>query len=260
MSPSTIGRQCSYDLRHSAAASVEWDEGLPDSIKRVGEVSAFPNEGPGMVYEFNWALNGDGVTPLKRNAFRINKSLDLKVAGLNAPKTNPLKVDGTAIPEAGSESLSFEKFDEACQVVRDNLSLADALYCPEGHVPGTHTGVRVITNSGASIASDLVAYLDRCPKTSPLSMPITCFVYEGSDEPFAGFSIEEIEVAVAPPADGAAAMEAVNVPKEAKSVATVVVSSKQPDLKSIIGGIEASQQALEQDEKEREASKQDEEE
>lgn len=66
---------------------------LPDTIKRVGNVEAFPNEYPGMIYAFNWALNGDGVTPLRGSAFRINKTLDLKVAGLELPKVQPLKVN-----------------------------------------------------------------------------------------------------------------------------------------------------------------------
>lgn len=65
---------------------------VPESIKRVGQVEAFPNEYPGQVYAFNWCLNGDGVTPLRKSAFRITKPLDLKVAGLELPKTKPLKV------------------------------------------------------------------------------------------------------------------------------------------------------------------------
>lgn len=64
---------------------------LPDSIKRVGKTDAFPNEYPGQVYAFNWCLNGDGVTPLRKSAFRITKPLDLKVAGLS-PAKQPLKV------------------------------------------------------------------------------------------------------------------------------------------------------------------------
>ena len=67
-------------------------EGLPDSIKRVGQAEAFPNEYPGQIYAFNWCLNKDGVTPLRRSAFRITKPLDLKVAGLTVPKSMPLKV------------------------------------------------------------------------------------------------------------------------------------------------------------------------
>ena len=229
-------------------------EGLPDSIKRVGNPEAFPNEYPGMIYEFNWALNGDGVTPLKRSAFRINKPLDLKIAGLDVPKKSPLKVKGKPIPEAGSESLTFEKFDADCQQVRDLLSLADQLFCPEGHVPGTRTGVRVISNS-ATIAPDLLAYLDRCPKTSPPeSMPITCFVLEGHDQEFAGFSIEEIEVPV-DPEDGVSVFDLGYQPKEAKSVASVVVAGKKPDIGKVVAGIEASQKALAEDEIERASKK-----
>jgi hypothetical protein len=66
--------------------------GLPDSIKRVGKTEVFPNEYPGQVYAFNWCLNGDGVTPLRKSAFRITKPLDLKVAGLPVPQHFPLKV------------------------------------------------------------------------------------------------------------------------------------------------------------------------
>lgn len=56
-------------------------------------MDAFPHEYPGMIYAFNWALNGDGVTPLRGSAFRINKTLDLKVAGLALPKVHPLQVN-----------------------------------------------------------------------------------------------------------------------------------------------------------------------
>jgi len=230
----------------------EWTGGLPDTLKRVGQSSAFPNEYPGMVYEFNWCLNGDGVTPLKRSAFRMNKPLDVKIAGLT-PTTKALKIKtaNKAIPEAGGATLSFEDFDSACQSVRDNLSLADHLYCPEGHVPTTMTGVRIISNS-AKLAPDLLAYLDRCPKVSPpQSMPITCFVLEGPTAPtFEGYSIEEIEVPVAPE-DGTTVFELGYQPKVAKSVATVVVSGTKPEIAKIVAGIEASQLVLAQDEQER---------
>jgi hypothetical protein len=228
---------------------------LPDSIKRVGQPTAFPNESPGLIYDFNWALNGDGVTPLKRSAFRINKPLDLKVAGLVAPKKNPLLVKATSIPEAGTDALSFDTFDKVCQSVRDLLSLSDDLYCPEGHVPSTHMGVRIITNS-ATIAPDLLAYLDRCPKKSPpTSMPITCFVLEGPNVyEFTGYSIEEIEVPIEHE-DGIPAWELGYQRKEAKSVASVVVAGKKVDIKAIVAGIESSQKALAQDEMERVAKK-----
>jgi hypothetical protein len=233
-----------------AASGAQWEGGIPDSIKRVGQASAFPDEYPGMVYEFNWALNGDGVTPLKRSAFRINKPLDLKVAGLTLPKKNPLKVKGKAIPEAGTDALTFEAFDQVCQDIRDNLSLSNSLYCPEGHVPGTTTGVRVISNS-STLAPDLLAYLDRCPKKSPPeSMSITCFVLEGYATEFSGYSIEEIEVPV-DPEEGVTVFDLGYQPKEAKSVATVVVAGKAPEIAKIVAGIEASEKALAQDEVER---------
>lgn len=228
----------------------QWEGGIPDSVKRVGQPSAFPNEYPGMVYEFNWALNGDGVTPLKRAAFRINKPLDLKIAGLAAPKKNPLKVKGAQIVEAGSDALSFEEFDAACQEARNLLSLSDKLYCPEGHVPGTFTGVRVISNS-PKLTPDILAYLERCPKKSPPgSMAVTCFVLEGHHSEFAGYSIEEIEVPL-DSEDGESAADLGYQPKVAKSVASVVVFGKAPLVAKIVGGIEASHKSLEQDELER---------
>jgi hypothetical protein len=79
-----------YSLYYSTAAATS--PGLPESIKRVGEASAFPNEYPGQNYAFNWSLNADGVTPLRKSAFRITKVLDLKIAGLEPHAKSPLKV------------------------------------------------------------------------------------------------------------------------------------------------------------------------
>ena len=79
-------------FERKAVAPAAPSEGLPPSLERVGKVEAFPNEYPGQVYAFNWCLNGDGVTPVHKSAFRITKPLDLKVAGLALPKKNPLAV------------------------------------------------------------------------------------------------------------------------------------------------------------------------
>ena len=161
-----------------------------------------------------------------------------------------MKVKGKAIPEAGTDTLTFESFDQFCQEARDTLSLSDSLFCPEGHVPGTQTGVRIISNS-STLAPKLLAYLDRCPKKSPPgSMSITCFVLEGYSEEFSGYSIEEIEVPIEPE-DGVTVYDLGYQPKEAKSVATVVVVGKSPDLAKIVAGVEASQKALVEDEIER---------
>jgi hypothetical protein len=75
-----------------SATAPQVNAGVPESIKRVGQADVFPNEYPGQVYAFNWCLNGDGVTPLRKSAFRITKTLDLKVAGLDVPKQIPLNV------------------------------------------------------------------------------------------------------------------------------------------------------------------------
>ncbi|KAL7537393.1 hypothetical protein ACHAWF_005749 [Thalassiosira exigua] len=229
-------------LRLFSAASAQTSPSLPDSITRVGAPDAFPNEYPGQNYVFNWCLNADGVTPLKKSAFRIAKPLDLKVAGLALPKTSPLKVNAkgerSKIPEAGSDGLDFDTFDEVLQSTKDALSLSDSLFCPEGHAPGTRTGVRVISNMGATLAPDLVAYLDRAPKRDPTSQPITCYVLSGPEE-FSGYAIEEVEET----------ME--DKSRVAVSVATVVVSGKKPSLKRIVAGIELSVEGLEADAKER---------
>lgn len=165
------------------------------------------------------------------------------------------------IPEAGSEALSFADFDTASQTTRDALSLSKALYCPEGHVPGTRTAVRVITNA-AAIATDMVAYLERAPKLDPPeSLPITVYVLQTDEKEntaaFAGYAIEEVEVPLPQPDDGPGWMAASDMgedlPTAPKSVAAVVVSDPKPDLKLIVAGIEASQKALAADEVERQA-------
>lgn len=237
----------------SAAASAQTSSpGLPDSVTRVGAAEAFPNEYPGQNYEFNWCLNADGVTPLKKSAFRIAKPLDLKVAGLALPKTSPLKVNAKSerskVPEAGSDALDFDTFDDVLQSTKDSLSLSESLYCPEGHAPGTRTGVRVISDKGcAALASDLVAYLDRAPKRAPRGRPVTCYVLSGAAQEFAGYAIEEVEE---PMEDGS---------KVAVSVAAVVVTGKKPSLERIAAGIELSVEGLEADAKERAEKKVDEE-
>ena len=156
------------------------------------------------------------------------------------------------MPEAGSDKLEFDTFDELSEKTRDFLSLSDSLFCPEGHVPGTRTGVRVITNS-ATMAPNLLAYLERAPrKDPPESLPITVYVLENSDYEFAGYAIEEIEVPILPEDDDKGwhtHFDGINnLPKEAKSVAAVVVAGSAPDIKVVVSGIEQSQKALAEDE------------
>ena len=225
------------------AATPRLFSALPESITRVGTPEAFPNEYPGQNYMFNWCLNADGVTPLKKSAFRIAKPLDLQVAGLSLPKTSPLKVNAkgerSKVPEAGSDGLDFDAFDDVLQSTKDTLSLSDSLFCPEGHVPGTRTGVRVISNMGAELAPELVAYLDRAPKRDPKGQAITCYVLSGAADEFSGYAIEEVEELLE------------DKSKVAVSVATVVVSGKNPSLKRVVAGIELSLEGLEADATER---------
>lgn len=231
-------------LRLLSTAAAEEPAWL-DSVKRISDTRAFPNEYPGQNYLFNWCLNADGVTPLKKSAFRLTKPLDLKVAGLSLPKTTPLKVDGKAerskIPEAGSDSLDFDTFDDVFQRTKDSLSLASSLYCPEGHVPGKGVGVRIITDS-KTLAPDALAYLERAPRRDPKPQSITCYVLTNSEE-FAGYAIEEVEE------------HQDDETKVAVSVASVVVTGKNPSLKRIVAGIELCVEGLEADARERSEKK-----
>jgi len=248
-SSSTTLRPLSSVAAEAASQTATPTPGLPDSITRVGGPLAFPNEYPGQDYVFNWCLNADGVTPLNKSAFRITKPLDLRVAGLTLPKTSPLEVNASAekstMPEAGGDKLDFDTFDDRLQVTKDALSLSPSLYCPEGYAPNTRTGVRIITNAGASLAPDLVAYLDRAPRREPKSMAITCYVLSSADvkDEFTGYAIEEVEERKE---DGS---------KLAVSVATVVVTGSPASLKKVVAGIELCVEGLEADAKERSEKK-----
>jgi len=168
------------------------------------------------------------------------KPLDLKIAGLNPLTNSPLKVstliEKDRIPEAGSDSCSFSSFDDAAQKTKDLLSVSDALYCPEGHIPTTRTGVRVITNS-AELAPKLLAYLERMPKRDPAAQPITAYVLEnGKGEEFLGYAIEEVEDSDT---------------GEVKSVASVVVVGKNITVETVVAGLELSADGLLEDEEAR---------
>lgn len=211
---------------------------LPSSVERVGESIVFPNEYPGQCYEFNWTLNADGVTPLKKSAFRITKPLDLKIAGLaphpNSPLAVKTKTSKKTLVEAGSDKLSFDDYDEVTQRTKDLLSLSDTLYCPEGHMPATTTSVRVITNS-SSLAPKLVAYLDRAPKRESTGCSITAYILEDdSMEAFASYAIEET-------GEG----------DDVRSVAAVVCTGKSVKVEQVVAGLELSLEGLIEDEEAR---------
>jgi len=164
------------------------------------------------------------------------------------------------MPEAGTADLAFETFDEVNQRTRNLLSLSDHLYCPEGHVPGTRTAVRVITNS-PKLAPELLAYLERAPRMEPPeSLPITVYALEGTEESFAGYAIEEVEVEIPEPEGeenwGLVYVDDEKEPeREAQSFASVVVVGQKLDIKVVVAGMELSQKALAEDEAKREAQK-----
>lgn len=212
---------------------------LPESFSSESQSFAFPNEYPGQNYAFNWCLNGDGVTPLHKSAFRILKPLDVQIAGLKPLTTVPLSVNATAAKktmlEAGSEDLEFEPFDEMAQKVKDMLSDSKSLFCPEGYMPGTDKTVRVITNS-ADLAPKLSAYLTRAPKRDPVGCNITAYVLESNNvDAFAAYAIEEVGEG----SDGI------------MSVAAVVCSGKKVKVEQVVAGLELSLDGLKFDEEAR---------
>jgi len=220
-------RQASFGTRSFAS--------LPDSIARSAQSEAFPNEYPGQNYDFNWTLNADGVTPLKKSAFRITKPLELKISGLAPLKKTPLKVNASAAQstmlEAGGPDLDFDSYDEISQRCKDLLSLSNTLYCPEGHMPTTTTSVRVITNS-QTLAPELLAYLDRAPKRDSTGCSITAYVLEDEEmNNFAAYAIEEV-------GEGG----------DITSVAAVVCTGKNVKVEQVVAGLEMSLNGLKEDE------------
>lgn len=244
-----FSRKASSLVKSKVIATRSFASALPDSITRSGEASSFPNEYPGNNYAFNWTLNADGVTPTKKSAFRITKPLELKIAGLKPLNSTPLKVNSASakkpdqMKEAGSDQLDFDSYDEISQRCKDLLSLSDSLYCPEGHMPGTLTSVRVITNS-KSLAPSVLAYLDRAPKKGEggNNCSITAYVLEDDQmEAFGAYAIEEVGGSSGDEGD------------EVRSVAAVVCTGKKISVEKVVAGLEMSLQGLKEDEEARNA-------
>ena len=104
----------------------------------------------------------------------------------------------------------------------------------------------------------MLSYLERAPrKEPPESLPITAYILEGTEEAFAGYAIEEIEVPVQDKEEGKGWTTGYETEPEyeAKSVASVVIVGQKADLKVVVAGLELSQKALAADELEREAKK-----
>ena len=145
--------------------------------------------------------------------------------------------------EAGSDNLEFDSYDEISQRCKDLLSLSESLYCPEGHMPGTLTSVRVITNS-KTLAPKLLAYFDRAPKKDQGgdSCSITAYVLEDDQmEAFGAYAIEEV--------GGSSGGEE----DQLRSVAAVVCSGKKISVEKVVAGLEMSLQGLKEDEDARNA-------
>jgi len=163
----------------------------------------------------------------------------------------------TKVPEAGSSELSFEDYDKTSQKVRDLLSHSESLFCPEGHVPGTRTSVRIITNS-KTVPTQAVAYLDRAPRLEPPeSLPITAYVFEGREEKFSGYAVEEVEVPVEAVDQEQLWVTGDEPEPEAvlKSVASVILVGESIDLKDLAAALELCHDALTVDALQRESKK-----
>lgn len=228
-------RVCLTSARRSFAGARSFAT-LPESIARGSNSTAsFPNEYPGQNYDFNWTLNGDGVTPTKKSAFRITKPLELKIAGLKPLKKTPLKVNAASskksMIEAGSDALDFDSYDEISQRCKDLLSMSDSLFCPEGFMPSSSTSVRIITNSG-TLAPKLLAYLERAPKRDSKGCSITAYVMEDAQmDNFGAYAIEEVG-------------EGDNI----TSVAAVVCTGNSVSVEQVVAGLEMSLDGLKEDE------------
>ena len=145
------------------------------------------------------------------------------------------------MPEAGSDDLTFELFDEYSVKAKDGLTYSTNIYAPEGDVPGTRTPVRVITNS-TTLPPQVIAYLDRTPRRYD-NKPITVYAFETADEEdFAGYAIEEVEEKK----DDESVLE--------KSMASIVVVGKKLDMKVIATGLKLCHEGLEADAAERAAA------
>jgi len=223
MSAATLTRTLTHSGRRALSTA-------PASLSRVGEALVFPRERPGLDYKFNWSLNGDGVTPTKRSAFRLmaGKELDLKVAQLPVGKGKKTKAAAASkMPEAGTPALSFDAFDMALQTAKDTLSASENLYCPEGHAPGAAVGVRIITNCPDIAVKACTGFLERMPKRDPASQQITLYVVSSAaTDEFAGYAIEE---------------------EDGQSVSSVVVMGKKPAMNLVVAGVELSLTGFEAD-------------
>jgi len=139
--------------------------------------------------------------------------------------------------EAGSDALEFDSYDVIAQRCKDLLSVSDNIYCPEGHMPGTHTSVRVITNSD-SLAPKLLAYFDRAPKRDSAGCSITAYVLEDDDmDNFGAFAIEEVG----------------ETAEDITSVAAVVCTGKNVKIEQVVAGLEMSLDGLKEDAEARKA-------
>ena len=128
-----------------------------------------------MLYYFQLNFNYESFIHPHSNSCVVHVSLSFHLfylftiyttsSSLGETKVNSSSAKDS-IPEAGSDSLTFDAFDKVSEKTRNLLSLSKHLYCPEGHVPGTHVTCRIITNS-AKLAPQLVAYMDRAPKKDP---------------------------------------------------------------------------------------------
>jgi hypothetical protein len=116
----------------------------------------FPREREGRIYNVNWSLNADGVTPAGENAFR-NARLPLLYQRLGVKAdTESIEIktklhDNVTILEAG-DTISQADFKEALDETCEHLSSGMDIFV-EDVILGSHQehqmGVRIITEDPA---------------------------------------------------------------------------------------------------------------
>ena len=102
-------------------------------------------------------------------------------------------------------------------------------------MPGSHTSVRIISNS-ATLAPKLLAYLERAPKRDSAGCSITAYVLEDEMDQFSAYAIEEV-------GEG----------DDIRSVAAVVCTGKNIKVEQVVAGLEMSFEGLKEDEAARKA-------
>jgi hypothetical protein len=138
--------------------------GFPET----SEWGVFPNEREGNVYDVNWSLTVDGITPIG-DAYRnarvplLTARLPVKVEGNKVELKGPLYTGDYKVTEAG-DSISLDDFQEAFDKQVRHFESGIEMFVEDGGL-GSHatsrTPGRLVTDNAAAalIARALMVYL-----------------------------------------------------------------------------------------------------